>query len=210
MGHVVLLGDSILDNGAYVPDGDPVVDQLRARLPDGWDASLLAKDGAIVSHVSGQLSELPAEATHLVISAGGNDALESTYILRETDRTALQGFADLAAVQERFAADYRAMIGAALATEKSIVVCTVYDSVPDLPPTEVALLSVFNDVIQREAFGAGLPVIDLRLVCDESRDYSTISPIEPSEVGGFKIASKIAEVVTTHDFGMRESVVYGG
>jgi hypothetical protein len=36
MGHLVLLGDSVFDNAAYVGGGPDVVAQLRARLPTGW------------------------------------------------------------------------------------------------------------------------------------------------------------------------------
>jgi hypothetical protein len=46
-GHIVLLGDSIFDNGAYVSGGPDVVAQLRSRLPQGWEATLLAVDGAV-------------------------------------------------------------------------------------------------------------------------------------------------------------------
>jgi hypothetical protein len=59
---------------------------------------------------------------------------------------------------------------------------------------------LFNDVILREAFAAGLPVIDLRLICHEATDYAASSPIEPSVTGGAKIARAIAEVVTTAIF----------
>jgi hypothetical protein len=34
MPHIVLLGDSIFDNAAYVPGELPVIEQLRARLPE--------------------------------------------------------------------------------------------------------------------------------------------------------------------------------
>lgn len=34
MPHIVLLGDSIFDNAADVPGEPPVIEQLRARLPD--------------------------------------------------------------------------------------------------------------------------------------------------------------------------------
>ena len=44
--HVVLLGDSILDNGAYVPGKPAVIDQVRGELPAGWTATLLAVDGS--------------------------------------------------------------------------------------------------------------------------------------------------------------------
>ena len=79
--HLVLLGDSIFDNAAYVPGGRPaVIDQVRSRLPEGWSATLLARDGSVIDDVHRQL-ELPADATHLVLSVGGNDVLHQIPIL---------------------------------------------------------------------------------------------------------------------------------
>jgi hypothetical protein len=75
MPHVVLLGDSIFDNAAYVRGGPDVVRQLREMLPAGWSATLLAVDGAVTRSVPAQIARLPADATHLVLSVGGNDAL---------------------------------------------------------------------------------------------------------------------------------------
>ncbi len=42
MAHVVLLGDSVFDNAAYVGVGPEVVQQLRSALPDPWQATRLA------------------------------------------------------------------------------------------------------------------------------------------------------------------------
>jgi len=39
MGHILLVGDSIFDNKAYV-NGPDVINQLRAKLPEGWKATL--------------------------------------------------------------------------------------------------------------------------------------------------------------------------
>jgi hypothetical protein len=36
MPRLVLLGDSIFDNGPYVDGGEAVIDQLQRRLPAGW------------------------------------------------------------------------------------------------------------------------------------------------------------------------------
>ena len=55
-------------------------------------------------------------------------------------------------------------------------------------------LAVFNDAILRVAIELGLPVIDLRLVCCSPEDYA--NPIEPSSVGGEKIARVIVALVT--------------
>ncbi|HEY0419600.1 MAG TPA: hypothetical protein VGC80_08780, partial [Acetobacteraceae bacterium] len=47
-GHVVLLGDSVLNNAGYLGGRGPdVVTQLRARLPAGWRATLLARGGSV-------------------------------------------------------------------------------------------------------------------------------------------------------------------
>src|SRR5689334_2118739 len=45
MTHVVLIGDSVFDKGAYVAGGPDVVRQLRGVLPGGWRATLTAVDG---------------------------------------------------------------------------------------------------------------------------------------------------------------------
>jgi hypothetical protein len=208
MNHIVLLGDSIFDNAAYVPGRPSVIEQLRTALPSEWQATLLAVDGAIAVDVPRQVVRLPADATHLVVSAGGNDALGNSTLLEDTKRCAAEGFLQLADIQEQFRQDYRDLLHAVLEAGKPTVLCTIYDSIPDLPPVGVTGLSVFNDVILREGFRRGLPILDLRLICTESRDYSSVSPIEPSEVGGAKIVRGICRIVTGHDFSTAQSVVY--
>jgi hypothetical protein len=208
MGHVVLLGDSIFDNARYVPDRPPVVEQVRRCLPPGWQASLLAVDGDTTEDLPRQLAGLPSDATHLFVSAGGNDALGESQILNEAACTVGEALALLEEVRDRFRRSYRAMLRALLGVEKPAAVCTVYDAIPGLGPAEKTALAGFNEVILREAFLAGLPVLDLRVVCDQASDYSHISPIEPSFAGGSKIARVIAEVATKHDFGQRRSVIY--
>src|SRR3954451_4297654 len=81
MPHLVLLGDSIFDNGAYTDGGPDVVSQTRNLLPTGWTASLLAIDGSTTGDVAQQVAGLPADTTHLVLSVGGNDALIHASVL---------------------------------------------------------------------------------------------------------------------------------
>ncbi len=70
-GHVVLFGDSSFDNKAYVGGQPDVLTHLRRQLPHPWRATLAAVDGAVAGDVRGRLARVPADATHLVISAGG-------------------------------------------------------------------------------------------------------------------------------------------
>ena len=75
MTHIVLLGDSIFDNGSYTGAEPDVVTHLRTLLPEGSRATLLAVDGATTRSMTGQVAEIPSDATHVVVSVGGNDAL---------------------------------------------------------------------------------------------------------------------------------------
>lgn len=214
MGHVVLLSDSAFDNASHLGHGEPdVVAQLRARLPAaaGWRATLRAVDGAVTDEVGLQLDRLPPDASHLVVSVGGNDALGHAEVLGEEVRTVAEALARIAGIGARFRRRYRAMLGAVLARGLPTAVCTIYDArLPD--PRQRALaaaaLTAFNDVITREAFARGLPLIDLRLVCDRDEDYA--NPIEPSARGGEKIAAAIADLLARHDFARRRSEVFGG
>jgi hypothetical protein len=79
--HIILLGDSVFDNAAYVDRNPDVVRQLGQMLPQGRKATLLARDGAVISEIGSQLRGLPSDATHLVISVGGNDALHESGVL---------------------------------------------------------------------------------------------------------------------------------
>jgi GDSL-like Lipase/Acylhydrolase family len=192
MGHVVLLGDSIFDNGAYVRGGPDVVRQLRSRLPTPWDSTLLAVDGAVTREVRGQLARLPADATHLVVSAGGNDALSASFLLGQPVASVAEALSLLETAQSRFAIDYEAMAEAIAATGLPAAYCTVYDTPPSSPDQRIVrtALALFNDVVSRAAFARQSGLIDLRLICDSDEDYA--NPIEPSVQGGDKIAAAIA------------------
>jgi hypothetical protein len=208
MGHVVLLGDSIFDNASYVPGRPPVVQQVQAGLPSGWEATLVAVDGHTVEDIGRQIPRIPPGATHLVVSIGGNDALGASSLLRERAGTVADALARVAEAAGAFRGEYAAMLKDLLALGKPTAVCTVYDAIPILGDAERAALATFNDVITRAAAAAGIPLIDLRVICTEPADFSPLSPIEPSAGGGAKIADVIARLVTTHDFEKRGCAVY--
>jgi hypothetical protein len=194
--HIVLLGDSIFDNENYVPPGRDVISHLRERLEPGSQATLLAVDGATIDDVAHQVPEIPDDATHLVLSVGGNDALNLMHVLPDETRTIADALAKLSMLQERFATAYRGLIGLLLAVQKPLVVCTIY-----YPPTfeyefgglVAPGLSAFNDTILTIAFEERLSVIETRLVCFEESDFE--SAIEPSESGGAKTAEALVKAL---------------
>ena len=196
MPHVVLLGDSIFDNGAYTQGGPDVITQLREVIPAGWRGTLGAVDGATTEGFSSQVSALPADATHIVVSLGGNDALGHIDLLDRPARSSAEVLTELASAAERFERRYRRGIDAVVARGGAVTVCTIYNgNFPDAQMQRLAsvALTVFNDAILRVAFERQLSVIDLRLVCNEPSDYA--NPIEPSSLGGAKIARTIARTL---------------
>lgn len=198
--HFVLLGDSTFDNAAYVPGGPDVVAQLRARLPAGDTATLRAVDGATTQGVALQLARLPGDATHLVLSVGGNDALGHIGILEARAQSFPQVLGHLADIAGAFERRYRQVVDAVCAPGLPVTVCTVYNgNLGDALTQRLAstALTVFNDAILRVAFERALGVIDLRLVCREPADYA--NPIEPSVRGGAKIARAVARAVGAAD-----------
>jgi hypothetical protein len=193
MQHVVLLGDSIFDNAAYVGGGPDVVRQVRELLPGGWRASLAARDGAVIAELPSQLSKLPTDASHLVVSIGGNDALRLSLVLYEPATSMTAALERFAALREEFQQSYRATLKDVLARNMPTAVCTIYEPrYPDQRYRRIAAtgLCFLNDAIAHEAFRAGVTLIDLRLVCDHDDDFA--NPIEPSSRGGLKIAGAIA------------------
>jgi hypothetical protein len=101
------------------------------------------------------------------------------------------------------------MLRHVLAPGLPLVLCTVYNGgFPDARMARLAATAmvVFDDRILRVALENGLPVIELRAVCDRPEDYA--NPIEPSSIGGEKIAHAIVRVATEHDFGTRRTVIY--
>lgn len=210
MNHIVLLGDSVFDNAAYVAAGAPdVVKQLRQRLPDDWKATLLAVDGSVTRDVQRQAAQIPRDATHLILSCGGNDALGHMGLLDEPVRSMTEALTRLAEAGANFQQHYRAMLDALLCTDLPLGVCSIYYPRfpdPQLQRLAVTALTIFNDAIIREVFARRIPLLDLRLICDEDGDYA--NPIEPSARGGEKIAAAIKRLAAEHDFTRHRTEVF--
>jgi len=206
--HIVLIGDSIFDNAGYVDEGDSVIDQLNGKLHKNTKATLLAVDGDVTDDVYAQLEKLPNDTSHAFISCGGNDALRIASVLNKPVGSVGEAMDIFTEIRDRFEEHYSKMILTVKNKVERVTICTIHDSVPDYTERALTALSMFNEIILREAFKINAPVIDLRLACDEARDYSNISPIEPSGYGGKKITDLIITVTEDHPFNDEKSIIY--
>lgn len=199
MPHIILLGDSIFDNLKYVQPEPDVATQLRETVPAGWKVGLRALDGAVTNNVVGQLVDLPADATHLVLSVGGNDLLGCAGdMLRTPVTVSSEAFLLLARVADVFESMYRRAVEGCLKTGLPLVVCTIYNgNFADREFQTLARVAVaqFNDAIFRVSLEKGLRTIDLRLICALPEDYA--NPIEPSAIGGKKIVRAIWRTISS-------------
>lgn len=197
--HIALLGDSIFDNYRYTRGEPDVVTHLRSQLPAPWRASLLAVDGSTTRNLAPQLRNVPTDASHLVVSIGGNDALMNSDLLRVPVRSTAEALALFGHRVRGFESSYRAAIDAVIGLRRPTTVCTIYNGnldATEAPLARVALM-MFNDVILRTAVERKLSIIDLRFVCSDTGDYA--NAIEPSGTGGRRIAAAIARSVLGQD-----------
>ena len=192
MSHVVLVGDSVFDNAAYVT-GPDVGTLVEKAMPTDWNVSILAVDGSVIPDVPTQLQRLPGDVTLMVVSAGGNDALSQIDILNSPVGSVGEALLALDGVLGQFRQDYGQLLDEVLASGVRSYVCTIYR--PRFPDAELQrvtslALGLFNDVIIEEASERRIPIFDIRKIYTDGRDYS--NEIEPSVEGGRKLAAAIA------------------
>ncbi len=195
-GCIVLLGDSVFDNQSYVAPGASTIAAIEAQLPAGWSAILLAQDGSTIDEVTRQAMELPAGASHLVVSTGMSDVLSDVGILAECAATVGVALWKVAQAGERFEHRYRRMLRGVRTRRLPVVVCTIGNGNfggPQLQAVTTTALAVFNDAIIRSAWSAHAPIIDLRAACDEPEDYA--NETVPSARGSGKIAEVVVNAV---------------
>lgn len=194
--HVILLGDSILDNRPYTAPEPDTAAHLRRLLGEEWSVGLLAQDGATMRDISHQLRRMPDSAATAVLSIGGNDASAHIGLLERSNTDAPTVLGELLEIAEGFAAQYEEVARAVAARAARTVLCTIYEVQLEPPPLARLArvpLAVLNDRIIRSAARLGLEVLELRDVCTEPSDF--VLQIEPSAAGARKIASSIAAVL---------------
>ena len=195
MQHIALMGDSVFDNRNYVGTAPDVVTHLKKLLPTGWAATLCAIDGSTSSMIAAQMNRIPEDATFIVVSVGGNDALKHQNLLSNEAQNGLAVLSGLAHAASKFTDTYREALAELKALAKPITVCTIYNGhLPDPVGTAArAAVAVFNDKIYMVANELSLAVLELRGICTEPSDFA--NPIEPSGKGGAKIARAIVRHV---------------
>ena len=196
--RIILLGDSIIDNGAYVRPGEAdVAKQLQALLPQQAIIKR-AVDGAVCADVLGSQTANLESTDRIILSAGGNDALQHIDLLEAAAATtAKQVLLRLAAIREDFRRTYASLLDRLVTIRAPVLVLTVYNPCFDghgmdatYQQAAEGAISLYDDVIQLEAHRRSFKVLELRTLFTSPADYA--NPIEPSALGGAKLAQAIS------------------
>ena len=184
--HLVLLGDALqnIDLGS-----GEIESALVPRPRNPWKITVLQ---ALQTLQRGHVREIPEDATHIVISIEGAWAIEASRLLQAGRHTIREALATLSAAADEFEGILAGMITAAQETGLPTVVCTLVPAryaEPAEHRVATTALAIFNDRVVRHTFAASLPIVDLRLVCDEDADYASATLL--SRAGVRKAANVI-------------------
>jgi len=168
--HLVLLGDALQNIDLGTEDLESaLVPQPR----NPWKLTVLQTLRALQR---GHASEIPRDATHIVISIEGAWAIDASGLLQGGTHTISEALEILATAADEFERILDGLIAAARETNLPTLLCTLVPARFAKPPRQRAAnaaLAIFNDRILRRAIAAKLSIVDLRVVCNEDADYAS-------------------------------------
>ena len=179
--NIVLIGDSVLNNSNYVPQGSSVIDLLKTKTSKVFNFS---KDDSMINDLYTQLDKIPQDLnkseTYVFISAGGNDILNKKGQLSSSEVSQLFN-------------SYMAFIDALRERLGSVRINILNLYVPANPRYQSYKKSIiqWNQLIEESSKKTGqmYNVVDINTLLTSAEDF--VYSIEPSEIGSKKIANKI-------------------
>ena len=196
--HVSLIGDSIIDNKVYVEEGElSVTEHLQHNSSSNF--TMIAVDGDTTEDVlENQLDNLKEPVSHIVLSIGGNDLLQNLHLLQDETsgmKFALEKSSELIGeIQE----NYTKILEHLSNYDAKVLLCTVYEGdlksdvmLAQFDKAGQAMLKMHNDTVYYLASKFEVDVLELRNIFTNKEDYA--NPIEPSHIGGEKLAKAIIQ-----------------
>jgi hypothetical protein len=183
---VVLLGDSILKNNSYVPDGKGIDNILEER---SVKIQSLAVNSSKIVDVYSQINKIPIDlnnkSTTIFLSSGGNDIL-SFYVDQHGDANDTGFLNTMMAAYKKLVKSIQTRMDLS-----KIVLLDIYYPTSNQYAQYKPLLVKWNDLIANYARENSLGLLQISQSVTSSEDFTL--GIEPSEKGGEKIAQGILD-----------------
>jgi len=182
--------------------GELSVDQQVMRLcaQRGWQLTMLAQDGSMLEDVrERQLPYIPETATHIVVSASGNDLLALLNQMVVSNFSVRSVYASIVAGLAQVAESYRNLMQALKSLGCHVACCTVYR--PNFEHLFFKTLATFalslhNSRIKSASVEFDISVVDLAVLFDDKADFA--NPLELSTQGGGKVTWNIGQFLENH------------
>lgn len=183
---IILLGDSIFKNNAYVPYGSSIEAQFKNKAPKK-ELLCLAQDNSSIMDVYNQVEQIPEEynnsRTHIFLSVGGNDILQNyVYEYNDVDNMDLlnNGFTEykklIQSIQNKM-------------PNAKLTILDIYYPDNTRFKSFYPIISEWNKLIYDYAKKRNIRVIKISSTLKGADDFSFA--IEPSSIGGNKIVNEL-------------------
>jgi hypothetical protein len=189
---IVLLGDSILKNNSYVPDGkavDNIIEERILKNDKNIELYSLAENNSKIVDVYSQINKIPLDinnkSTIIFLSSGGNDIL-SFYVDQNGDTTDTGFLNTMLAAYKKLVKSIQTRMDLC-----QIVLLDVYYPTCNQFAQYKPILEQWNSLIATYARENSLGLLQISQIVTSNDDF-TLS-IEPSEKGGEKIAQSILD-----------------
>ena len=186
---IVLLGDSILKNNSYVPDGKGVDNIIEERSDKNIELYSLAENNSKIVDVYSQINKIPLsinnKSTTIFLSSGGNDIL-SFYIDQHGDTTDTGFLNTMLAAYKKLVKSIQTRMDLC-----QIVLLDVYYPTSNQFAQYKPILEKWNSLIATYARENSLGLLQISQIVTSNDDFTL--GIEPSEKGGEKIAQSILD-----------------
>jgi hypothetical protein len=188
--NVVLIGDSMLNNSAFVEQGQSVADILSNQLAGKATVYNFAKDGATIADCYAQLDKISSNLNNsnatIFVSCGGNNILNSRGPTDSDYITNLFG---------QYSELLKSVNVVASSANADIYVLNLYTPTSGHYTSYHSAIDQWNQLLDDNASSLGYTVVKTSslLTVDEDFTYG----IEPSYKGGKKLVSKLVNSVSS-------------
>ena len=189
---IVLLGDSILKNNSYVPNGkavDNILEERSLKNDKNIELYSLAENNSKIVDVYSQINKMPLDinikSTTIFLSSGGNDIL-SFYVDQHGDTTDTGFLNTMLAAYKKLVKSIQTRMDLC-----QIVLLDIYYPTSNQFAQYKPILEQWNSLIADYARENSFGLLQISQSVTSNDDFTL--GIEPSEKGGEKIAQSILD-----------------
>ena len=189
---IVLLGDSILKNNSYVPNGkavDNILEERSLKNDKNIELYSLAENNSKIVDVYSQINKMPLDinikSTTIFLSSGGNDIL-SFYVDQHGDTTDTGFLNTMLAAYKKLVKSIQTRMDLC-----QIVLLDIYYPTSNQFAQYKPILEQWNSLIADYARENSFGLLQISQSVTSNDDFTL--GIEPSEKGGEKIAQLILD-----------------